>query len=150
MGKFVQYPTFHADILRASNKSRSSLRPLFDQVRSVTDKIYFNARSAIQREMGRAEAEMQGYRSSRFSRNGKRNYQYAKAKHAALKTAYNSTVPTMGFDGNEIYGRVAINRKYSFTVEFGGIDPVGQVGKGTGEFVNHPSYSFLRRAMNQS
>lgn len=148
MSKFIMYPDFPENVRKASNKSRSSLRPLFDEVRKATDKIYFDVRQEIQGEMGRAEGDMQAYKSKRFSTSGKKNYAHAKAKHAALKTAFNSVFPMMDYDGKEILGRVVIGRKYSFTLEFGGPDPVAEIGKGTGEHVVHPAYSFLRRAIN--
>lgn len=141
-------PEFDDNIKKASNKSNSSLRPLFDQVRDVTDNIYFAARDRIQGEANRAESDAQAARARRFSNTGGPVYQHAKAKAFALKSAANSTKPTMEYDGDEIFGRVAIYRKGSGSVEFGGLDPVAEIGKGTGEYVSHPPYAFLRRAMD--
>lgn len=147
--EFEFYPEFDDDIRSASNKSRSSLRPLFDQVRSVTDQIYFHAKDMIDSEAGRAESDVAATRDNRFKPTGKHAWQVAKARAAALKTAGNSVKPVMGYDG-EIFGRVAIFRKQSAALEFGGIDPTAEIGKGTGEYVEHPPYAFLRRAMDRS
>lgn len=149
MIKFEFYPDFKDDIYKASNKSRSSLRPLFDMVRNVTDQIYANARESIAREAGRAEGEVQAIRDKRFSKTGKQSFREAKAKAGSLRSARNSTFPTMEYDGQEIFGRVAIYRKQSVSVEYGGIDPTGEIGKGTGEYISHPAYGFLRRAMDR-
>lgn len=145
--QFEFYPTFDDDIKSASNKSKSSLRPLFDQVREVTDQIYFKARDLMESEAGRAESEVQAAKPDRFKTTGKIAFNTAKARAAALKTAANSVKPTMDYDG-EIFGRVAIFRKQSASIEFGGIDPVAEIGKGTGQYVEHPPYAFLRRAMD--
>lgn len=147
--KFEFYPTFDDDIRNASNKSRSSLRPLFDKVRSVTDEIYFHAKDMIDSEAGRAEAAVEAVKPIRFTEAGKIAFQTNKARAAALKTAANSVKPTMGSDG-EIFGRVAIFRRSSVSLEFGGIDPVAEIGKGTGEYVEHPPYAFLRRATDRA
>lgn len=146
---FEFYPEFDDDIRSASNKSRSSLRPLFDEVRSTTDQIYFHAKDMIDSEAGRAEAEVAATSTDRFKPLGKQPWQIAKAKASALKTAANSVKPVMGYDG-EIFGRVAIFRKQSASLEFGGIDSTAEIGKGTGEYVDHPPYAFLRRAMDRS
>lgn len=145
--QFEFYPTFDDDIKSASSKSKSSLRPLFDQVREVTDQIYFKAHDLIESEAGRAEAEVQAAKPDRFKPSGKIEFQTAKARAAALKTAANSVKPIMDYDG-EIFGRVAIFRRQSASIEFGGIDPVAEIGKGTGQYVEHPPYAFLRRAMD--
>lgn len=141
-------PEFDDNIKRASHKSNSSLRPLFDQVRSVTDEIYFSARDRLQAEAGRAESEKAAAAEKRFSATGKPVYLAAKAKEFALRSAANSLAPTMEFDGEEILGRVAIYRRGSDSIEFGGTDPVAEMGKGTGEYLEHPPYAFLRRAMD--
>lgn len=146
---FEFYPEFDDDIKSASNKSRSSLRPLFDTVRSVTDQIYFHAKDLIDGEYGRAEADVAATTDNRFKPDGKIAWQTAKARAAALKTAANSVKPSMDYDG-EIFGRVAIFRKQSASLEFGGIDPVAEIGKGTGQYVEHPPYAFLRRAMDRA
>lgn len=148
MARFDFDPEFDANIHKASNKTGSSLRPLFDAVRQVTDEIYMDARESIAREAGRAQGEVESIRSGRFSRSGRGKFAAAKAKAFALKSAKNSVFPSMEFDGREIYGRVAIYRKDSASLEFGGIDSVAEIGRGTGEYVQHPAYSFLRRAMD--
>lgn len=145
---FEFYPEFDEDIHQASNKSRSSLRPLFDKVRSVTDEIYFDAKSKMDSEANRAEADVQAAKPNRFKPEGKRAFNEAKARAFALKSASQTVAPTMNYDGKEISGRVAIYRKNSASVEFGGIDPVAEIGKDTGEYVTHPPYAFLRRAMD--
>lgn len=147
--KFEFYPTFDDDIKSASHKSRSSLRPLFDKVRSVTDEIYFNAKDMMDSEAGRAEAAVEVAKPIRFTSAGKIAFQTAKARAFALKSAANSVKPTMDYDG-EIFGRVAIFRKDSYAVEFGGTDSVAEIGKGTGQYVDHPPYAFLRRAMDRA
>lgn len=144
---FEFYPTFDDDIKSASNKSNSSLRPLFDTVREVTDQIYFRARDDMNAEAGRAEEAVAVTKPLRFSNTGKLAFQTAKARAFALKSAANSVKPVMDYDG-EIFGRVAIFRKDSYAVEFGGLDSVAEIGKGTGQYVEHPPYAFLRRAMD--
>lgn len=147
--KFEFYPTFDEDIKSASYKSRSSLRPLFDKVRDVTDQIYFNARADMENEASRAEQDVEVTRPIRYTNAGEIAFKTAKARAFALKTGANSVKPTMGYDG-EIFGRVAIFRKQSASLEFGGTDPVAEIGKGTGEYVSHPPYAFLRRAMDRA
>lgn len=142
---------FDDNVYRASNKSNSSLHPLYDQVRSTTDEIAKRAKRLIGGEYNRAEAEAKSIKNSEWESNygghGRKGWLAAKAKAFALRTAASSTAPTMGYDGTEIYGRVEINRKGSSSLEFGGTDPVAEMGKGSGEFVEHPPYAFLRRAM---
>lgn len=147
---FEFYEDFDENVYKASNKSGSSLKPLYDKVRKVTDEIYVEAEGSIAREAGRTQAILESIRSSRFSRHGSKNFAYFKAVHFALRSARDSIAPSMGFDGKEIFGRVAIYRKDSQSLEFGGIDSVAEIGKGTGEYVEHPSYAFLRRAMDRS
>lgn len=147
--KFEFYPAFDDDVKSASNKSRSSLRPLFDKVREVTDQIYFAAKDAIDAEAGRASSEVAATRDNRFKPVGKVLWQTAKAREFALRSAANSVHPTMGYDG-EIFGRVAIFRRSSSAIEYGGTDTVAEIGKGTGVYVEHPPYAFLRRAMDKS
>jgi hypothetical protein len=148
--EFEWDPEFDENVYKASNKSGSSLRPLIDTVRNVTDQIYLHAREALAREAGKAEGEVQGAKNRRFSASGKETFAYAKAKAAALRSGRNSVFPTMEYDGKEIYGRVAIYRRSSSALEFGGIDPVGEIGKGTGRYVEHPPYAFLRRAIDKA
>lgn len=142
---------FDDNIYRASNKSNSSLHPLYDKVRSVTDDIAKATKRLIGGEYNRAEAEAKAIKNtdwdSNYGGHGRKGWLTAKARAFALRTAASSTVPTMGYDGKEIYGRVEINRRGSASLEFGGPDPVAEMGKGSGEFVNHPPYGFLRRAM---
>jgi hypothetical protein len=141
-------PEFDDNLYRASNKSGSSLKPLYDQVRRHTDEVYVKARESIAREAGRTEAKVQTAKGNRFSKSGKHNFNYYKASASALKSAKNSIHPVMGFDGKEIYGRVAIFRKNSDSLEYGGVDPTAEIGKGTGVYVEHPAYAFLRRALD--
>lgn len=148
--KFVFDPMFDENLYKASYKSKSSLRPVFDAVRETTDKIYFAAADILDREAGIAEGEAQALRDGRFKPTGKYTFNYAKARAAALRLARNSLFPTMEYDGKEIHGRVTINRRGGHSVEFGGPDPVAEVGKGTGEYVNHPAYAPLRRGMERA
>lgn len=150
MIEFEFDPDFRDNIMKASYKSKSSLRPLFDQVRNVTDNIYIAAREMIAREAGRAEGEVQAIRDKRFSKTGKAIFDEKRAKAFALKSARNTMIPTMEYDGKEIHGRVSINRSNSVSIEFGGVDSTVEIGKGTGEYVSHPAYAFLRRAMDRS
>jgi hypothetical protein len=142
---------FDDNVYRASNKSNSSLHPLYDKVRSTTDDIAKAAKNLISGESNRAEAEAKSIRNSEWNSDygghGRKGWLAAKARSFALKSAAGATVPTMGYDGKEIYGRVEINRRGSSSLEFGGPDPVAEMGKGSGEFVEHPPYAFLRRAM---
>lgn len=149
MAKFVFDPEFEDNVKKASYKSGSSLRPLFDQVRSVTDAIARDAKGSLQKEASVAEAEVQRSRGD-YSRSGRKAFLRAKAKASALKTASNSTFPTMGYDGTEIFGRVTINRTDSQAIEYGGIDSKAEIGRGTGEYVEHPPYAPLRRALDRS
>lgn len=145
---------FDDNVYRASNKTNSSLKPLYNQVRSKTDEIAHSARGAIQREAGVAEGDVDSIKNSRWNTNygghGRQGWLEAKAKAFALKSAANSVAPKMGYDGREIYGRVEINRRGSVTLEFGGPDPVAEIGKGSGNYVVHPPYSFLRNAMRKA
>lgn len=150
--RFVFDPRFDDNIYKASNKTNSSLHPLFDEVRSVTDDIAKKAKRMIKAELDSKEGEVQTIKHSKWDSHfggvGRRGWLMAKAVAFALKSAHAATVPTMGYDGKEIYGRVLINRTGSSSLEFGGPDPVAELGKGTGEFADHPAYAFLRRAMN--
>lgn len=143
-------PEFKNNIYRASNKQGSSLRPLYDQVRAVTDSISSNARTMMLGEWIRVESEAQALRDERTHGDQKNDWLYAKAKSFALRSAYNSTIPTMEFDGTQILGRVTINRRGSAMIEFGGPDPVAEVGRDSGQYVNHPPYSFLRNAIGKA
>lgn len=149
--RFVFDKDLDDNIYRASNKSNSSLRPLYDKVRSVTDDIAKTAKRLIGGEYNRAEAEAKAIKNTEWDSNygghGRKGWLAAKARAFALRSAISATVPTMGYDGREIYGRVEINRRGSSSLEFGGPDPVAEMGKGSGEFVDHPPYAFLRRAM---
>lgn len=138
-------PDFDDNVYHASNKSRSSLAPLFNLVRKQTDEIAARAKSILQLEAALAEQSATSNRNKRFG-NEKNTFLEAKARAFALTSAYNSLAASMGTD-NMIYGRVAINRKGSGTLEFGGADPVAEIGKGTGNYLVHPAYAFLRRAM---
>jgi hypothetical protein len=141
-------PDFDENVYRASRKSGSSLRGLYDYVRGQTNEVFVKARESVAREAGRTEGQLQSIRSRRFSNSGKKEFNYLKAQASSLRTARNSMHPVMGFDGTEIYGRVAIFRKNSDSVEYGGIDPTAEVGKGTGVYVEHPPYAFLRKALD--
>lgn len=143
-------PMFDDNVYRASNKTRSSLRPLYDHVRSVTDRIARDAKRSAVGEWIRAEAEAQALRDNRKFGSQQDDWLYAKARSFALRSAFNTINPTMGYDGKEIYGRVTINRRGSAMVEFGGPDPVAEVGRDTGKYVIHPPYSFLRNAMGRA
>lgn len=148
--KFEFDPEFDDNVYRASNKSRSSLRPLYDQVRSVTDSIARDAKRAMIGEWVRAEAEATGLRNNRKFGSQQDDFRYAKARSFALRSAFNTITPTMEYDGKEIFGMVSINRRGSAMVEFGGPDPVAEVGRDTGKHVIHPPYAFLRNAMGRA
>lgn len=138
-------PDFDKNVYHASNKTRSSLAPLYNLVRKQTDEIAKRAKSILQLEAALAEQEAHSNRNKRFG-NEREGFLVQKARAFALTSAYNSLSATMGTD-IEIYGRVAINRKGSGTLEFGGADLVAEIGKGTGNYLQHPAYAFLRRAM---
>jgi hypothetical protein len=148
--KFEFDPEFDDNVYRASNKQGSSLRGLYDKVRAVTDEIARSAKRSIEGEWTRAESEALALRDERTHGDQKNDWLYAKARSFALRTAASSTFPTMGYDGKEIYGMVSINRRGSAMVEFGGPDPVAEIGRDTGKYVEHPPYSFLRRAMDRA
>lgn len=143
-------PGFDDNVYRASNKSRSSLRPLYDLVRHATDAIARDAKRAIIGEWVRAEAEAEGLRDNRKFGSRQDDWLYAKARSFAMRSAMNTVTPTMEYDGKEIYGKVSINRRGSAMVEFGGPDPVAEVGRDTGKYVIHPPYAFLRNAMGRA
>lgn len=145
---FVFDDDFDENIYKASYRSRSSLRPIYDTVRRVTDQIYFHARSSMDGEVGRMEANVQAVKDD-YSRGGREVFNRAKAIASAVKTARNTLYPSMQYDGKEIFGRVAIGRKHSWAVEFGGNDPTAEIGKGSGRYANLPAYAFLRRAMDR-
>lgn len=138
-------PDFDNNVYHASNKTKSSLAPLFNLVRKKTDEIAKNAKTIIELEAALAEQQAHANRNKRFG-NEKNTFLEQKAKAFALKSALNSLSASMGTD-IEIYGRVAINRKGSGTLEFGGPDIVAEIGKGTGNYLVHPAYHFLQRAM---
>lgn len=142
-------PDFDDNVYHASNKSRSSLAPLFNQVRKITDSIAKEAKSAIQREQYNAEAEATNNRQDRFDKNHNSAFLIAKARSASLRSAFNTIAPIMGVD-SEIYGRVVINRTGSSSLEFGGTDPLYEIGRGTGQYLVHPPYAFLRNAMRKA
>lgn len=142
-------PDFDTNVYHASNKSRSSLAPLYNMVRSITDSIAKEAKSSIQREWYNAEAEASSGRGERFDKNHNNSFLTAKARSFALKSGYQSIAPTMGVD-SEIYGRVTINRTGSTALEYGGIDVKAEIGRGTGNYVVHPAYAFLRNAMRKA
>lgn len=140
---------FEENLRKASNKSGSSLRPLFDKVRKVTDEIAQNAKLDISLEAHVAEGDAKTAKKD-YSNTGRKRFQEAKAKAFALRSAANSTVPIMDYDGEEIFGRILINRRGSDALEYGGLDPVAEIGKGTGQYLQHPTYAFLRRALDRS
>lgn len=147
--RFEVDPEFRENVYRASNKQGSSLRGLYDQVRAKTDDIAKAAKDSIGREQGVAEGLAGTLRAQAAHGDNNDAYRIARARAFSLRSAWNSTVPTMGFDGTEIYGRVIINRKGSVSLEFGGADPVAEIGFGTGNYINHPPYAFLRRAADR-
>jgi hypothetical protein len=147
--RFEFDPEFDTNVYHASNKTKSSLAPLYNTVRKVTDEIAKEAKSAIQREWYNAESEATSNRKDRFDKNHNSTFLTAKAKSAALKSAYNTVAPIMGVD-SEIYGRVVINRTGSSSLEFGGVDPKFEIGRGTGKYITHPAYAFLRTAMRRA
>lgn len=140
---------FDNNLYHASNKTRSSLAPLFNQVRKTTDAIAKQAKEDIQREWYFAESDVQGSRNTRFNKNNNSAFLEAKARAFALRSGFQSIAPTMGVD-SQIYGRVAINRNGSTALEYGGIDVKAEIGRGTGNYVVHPAYAFLRNAMRKA
>lgn len=140
---------FDTNVYHASNKTRSSLSPLYNQVRRTTDNIAKEAKDAIEKQWKYAEAEKEGTKHLKFDKNHNNPYLYAKAKEFALRSAYNTIRPTMGVD-KEIYGRVSINRTGSTALEYGGIDVKAEMGRGTGNYLVHPVYAFLRNAMRRA
>lgn len=138
-------PDFDDNVYHASNKTRSSLAPLFNLVRKQTDEIRNRAKTILELEAALAEQDASSNRNKRFG-NEKNTFLEKKAKAFAMQSALNSLSATMGTD-DMIFGRVAINRKGSGSLEFGGPDLVAEIGKGTGNYLVHPAYAFLRRAM---
>lgn len=143
-------PEFDDNVYRASNKTRSSLRGLYDMVRSKTDEIAADAKLRIESEQALAEQGIKAVLKEVYQGGDKAPFLEKKARSFALRAAANSLVPIMGFDGKEIYGRVIINRKGSISIEMGGADPVAEIGKSTGEYIVHPPYAFLRRSMERA
>ena len=140
---------FDTNLYHASNKTRSSLAPLFNIVRSKTDEISKAAKEAMQREWYNAESDAQKSRGTRFDKNHNSSFLEAKARAFALKSVFQSIAPTMGVD-SQIFGRVTINRTGSTALEYGGIDVKAEIGRGTGNYVVHPAYAFLRNAMRKA
>lgn len=140
---------FDTNLYHASNKTRSSLAPLFNIVRKKTDEISKAAKEAMQREWYFAEAAAQKSRGTRFDKNHNSSFLEAKARAFALKSGFQSIAPTMGVD-SQIFGRVTINRTGSTALEYGGIDVKAEIGRGTGNYVVHPAYAFLRNAMRKA
>lgn len=142
---------FDDNVYRASNKTNSSLHPLYDQVRSYTDEVARKAKVRIGAEYGKAEALAKSIKNtewdSHYGGHERSGWLQAKAKAYALRVSFSATHPTMGYDGKEIYGRVEINRRGSSSLEYGGSDPIAEVGKGTGVYLEHPPYAFLRNAL---
>lgn len=148
--RFVKDKDFENNLYRASNRSRSSLKPLYDQVRDITDRAAELAKDELAKLASTAQSEVEVNRSKiKNAKTEVSSFRAAKARAFALKTAQNSTFPTMGYDGDQIYGRIIINRRGSASIEYGGIDPVAEIGKGTGEFVQHPAYAVLRNALRK-
>jgi hypothetical protein len=145
--KFEFYPTFESDIYSASYKSRSSLRGLYDKVRSVTDEIRDNAIESLEGLYELAESQAQS--GTKTHGESRKRFLTAKAKAFTFRSTRDTTSAVMGFDGKEIYGRVLMNRTDSWSIEFGGVDRKAEIGKGTGEYVTHPSYGILRKAMDR-
>jgi hypothetical protein len=142
-------PDFDKNLYHASNKSKSSLAPLYNIVRRITDSIAKEAKLAMQREWYFAESDATGNRNNRFDKNHNNTFLEAKARAFALKSGFQTVSPTMGVD-SEIFGRVTINREGSTSLEYGGIDVKAEIGRGTGNYVVHPAYSFLRNAMRKA
>jgi len=142
-------PEFDMNLYHASNKTRSSLAPLFNTVRKITDAIAKQAKEDMQREWYFAESDATGNRNKRFDKNHNSTFLEAKARAFALKSGFQSIAPTMGVD-SQIYGRVTINRTGSTALEYGGIDVKAEIGRGTGNYVVHPAYAFLRNAMRKA
>lgn len=144
--KFEFYPTFHDDVVHASYKSRSSLRGLYDKVREVTDDIRDNTIANL--EVLYEEAESQAQSGDKTHGESRSRFLRAKAKAFTFRSTRDTTIAIMGVD-KEIFGRVIMNRIDSWAIEFGGSDRKAEVGKGTGDFIIHPPYAVLRRAMDR-
>lgn len=142
--KFEFYPTFDDDIYHASNKSGSSLRPLYDEVRRITDNIRDNTIAQLESLYEAAESQAQS--GNKTHGESLDRFLTAKAKAFTFRSLRDTTIAIMGVD-KEIYGRVIMNRTDSWAVEFGGSDRKAEIGKGTGKYVIHPAYAVLRRAM---
>lgn len=142
--KFEFYPTFDDDIYHASYKSRSSLRNLYDTVRRVTDNIRDNAIARLESLYEASESQAQA--GNKTHGESLERFLTAKAKAFTFRTTRDTTIAIMGVD-KEIYGRVIMNRTDSWAIEFGGSDRKAEIGKGTGNYVIHPAYGILRRAM---
>lgn len=145
--RFEFYPTFEPDIYRASYKSRSSIRNLYDTVRSVTDNIRDGAIEIL--EGLYEESESQAQSGNKTHGESLKRFLRAKAKSFTFRTTRDLTIAVMGFDGKEIYGRVIMDRTDSWAIEFGGVDRKAEAGKGTGDYIVHPPYGVLRRAMDR-
>lgn len=137
--------------LRFPNE-RTSLKPVGDKVREVSDDIRDAALRLINAEYARARSVTLAIREGSYDANAGRpgqGYLTAEAKEFALKSAADTTVAYMTGDTSGLKGRVAINRTGSATLEYGGEDPAARLGN-TGQRVTHPAYAFLRRAMDSA
>lgn len=130
----------------------TSLHPLGDALRQVSDGVAETARDLISGELARKTALVLAIRNG-FDANGPREghgLTRALAEQFALKSALDTTVPYMTGNGTSMIGRVIINRTGSSSLEYGGEDSGVVLGRGSNERPNHPAYAFLRRALDRA
>lgn len=141
-GRHLNHPT-----------QKTSLRPLGDTLRQVSDDVAESAKGMILQQYLAAQAKTQAIKSGQLDANDSRpgqGYLRAKAEEFALKSALDSTIAYMTGDGTSMVGRVTINRTGATSLEFGGEDSGVVLGQGSKERPNHPAYAFLRRALDRA
>lgn len=142
--KIVWEPGFEAKAFHFN----SSLNPLGDLVRQVTDEIGNRARNAALAEAARWEGQRdttKGLLKSQFQ-NEKMRYFRAKAMAYSLKRYASTLRFTMEKSGDQNYGMVGSYHARGDRIEFGGSDNKMELGK-TGVKLEYPAFGFLRRAV---
>lgn len=128
---------------------RSSLNPLGDLVRTITDEIGHRAKRIVETETAVYEAERDSSKGllKKEYKTQKMRYYRAKAMAYSLKIYGQTIRMTMEKDGDQNYGMVASYHARGDRIEFGGTDDKIELGK-TGIKLDYPAFGFLRRAVN--
>lgn len=127
---------------------RSSLNPLGNQVRQVTDEISKRVIGLARNEAGRFSGTADDVRGiiRKNDRQERLRYFRNKAMAYSLKKYVELVKPIMVHDGKENYGAVVAYHAAADKIEFGGKDEQIELGK-TGERLTYPAFAFLRRGL---